>query len=182
MFTPFHGLRNRGGGAGGCSPPVFAKFLQNLPFLPQILTFLCLQPPHVPVSHRTFKFTPPFLPLTDHINNLVNNGHWPIEHGSANIIPAHKKMSATNKGSYRPISVLLPVSNIFERLLCIELSLFMKDKFLPLLCGFRKNYNTQHTFIHLIEQFKHCLDNSRVIAAVLIWTSTRHMIVYPMTF
>ena len=35
---------------GGCSPPVFAKFLQNLPFLPQILAFLCLQPPHVPVS------------------------------------------------------------------------------------------------------------------------------------
>ena len=47
-------------GWGGCSPPpVFAKFLQNLPFLPQILAFLCLQPSHVPVSLRTFKFTPP---------------------------------------------------------------------------------------------------------------------------
>ena len=44
---------------GGCSPPVLAKFLQNLPFLPQILAFLCLQPPHVPVSPCTFKFTPP---------------------------------------------------------------------------------------------------------------------------
>ena len=48
-----------GGGGGGCSPPVFAKFLQNLPFLPQALAFLCLQPPHVPVSPCTFKFTPP---------------------------------------------------------------------------------------------------------------------------
>ena len=34
----------------GWGGPVFAKFLQNLPFLPQILAFLCLQPPHVPVS------------------------------------------------------------------------------------------------------------------------------------
>ena len=49
------------GGMGGCSPPVFATFLQNLPFLPQILAFLCLQPPHVPVSPRTLKFTPPSL-------------------------------------------------------------------------------------------------------------------------
>ena len=50
-------------------------------------------------------------------------------HGSANINPAHKNMSSTNKQNYRPISVLRPVSKIFERLLCIELSLFMKDKF-----------------------------------------------------
>ena len=49
-----------GGGLGwAVAPPVFAKFVQNLPFLPQILAFLCLQPPHVPVSPRTFKFTPP---------------------------------------------------------------------------------------------------------------------------
>ena len=43
------------GGGGGR----FCQFFQNLPFLPQILAFLCLQPPHVPVSSRTFKFTPP---------------------------------------------------------------------------------------------------------------------------
>ena len=36
-----------GGGAGGggaVAPSVFAKFLQNHPFLPQILAFLCLHP------------------------------------------------------------------------------------------------------------------------------------------
>ena len=87
--------------------------------------------------------------------------------GSANITPAHKKMSATNTENYRPISVLPRVYKIFDALLCIELSLFMKDKFSPLPCSFRKNYNTQHALIHLIERFKHCLDNSGVIAAVL---------------
>ena len=53
-----HGWRSWGA-VGAVAPPVFAKFLQNLPFLPQILAFLCLQPPHVPVSPCTFKFTPP---------------------------------------------------------------------------------------------------------------------------
>ena len=52
------------GGLGGCSPPGFAKFSQNLPFLPQILAFLCLQSPHVPVSPHTFKFTPPSMEWT----------------------------------------------------------------------------------------------------------------------
>ena len=67
--------------------------------------------------------------LADLINNIVNDGHRPIELGSANIIPAHKKMSATNQENYHPITVPPPASKIFERLLCIELSLFMKDKF-----------------------------------------------------
>ena len=57
------------GGLGGCSPPVFAKFSQNLPFLPQILAFLCPQPPHVPVSPRAFKFTPPSV-------TVLPNGPW----------------------------------------------------------------------------------------------------------
>ena len=63
-----------GGGAGGAvAPPVFAKFLQNLPFLPQILAFLCLQPPHVPVSPRTFKFTPPsmWISLSDRSKDFL---------------------------------------------------------------------------------------------------------------
>ena len=81
----------------------------------------------------TYAYPPPPPPLTDLINNIVNDCHWQIELGSANITPAHKNMSATNKENYRPISFLPPVSKIFERLLCIELSLFKKDKLSPLL-------------------------------------------------
>ena len=44
--------------AVGFSPPFFANFLKNLPFLPQSLAILCLQPPHFLVSTHTFKFTP----------------------------------------------------------------------------------------------------------------------------
>ena len=79
-----------------------------------------------------------------------------------------RKCLQPNKENYRPISVFPPVSKIFDRLLCNKLSLFTKDKFSPLLCGFRKNYSTQHALILPIERFKHCLHNSGVIAAVLI--------------
>ena len=55
-------LMDGGAGRSGCSPSVLPNFCKA-PFLPQILAFLCLQPPHVPVSPRTFKFPPPFLIL-----------------------------------------------------------------------------------------------------------------------
>ena len=93
-------------------------------------------------------------PLTDLINNIVNDRNWPFELGSANITPAHKKMSTTDKGNYCPISVLPLISKIFEKLLYEQLSDFMKDKLSPFLCGFRKQHSTQHALICIIEKWK----------------------------
>ena len=42
------------GVAGVASPPVFVKFVQNLPFLPQIVAFLCLQPPHFQIHSAVY--------------------------------------------------------------------------------------------------------------------------------
>ena len=69
------------------------------------------------------------IPLTDQLNNIVSDCHWPIELGSANITPAHKKEPTTDKGNYHPISVLPPVSKVYEKLLCDELLDHIKDKF-----------------------------------------------------
>ena len=52
---------------------------------------------------------------------------------------------------------------VFEKLLCDELLDYIKDKFSPLLCGFRKQFSTQ-----LIEQWKRCLDKLGVIVGVLM--------------
>ena len=93
--------------------------------------------------------------LTDLINCIVDDGIWPIDLGSAEIIPALKKKSTeTLKQSYRPISVLPSVSKIFEKLLCDDLQAFMKDKLSPLLCGYRKQFSTQHALLRLIEKWK----------------------------
>ena len=49
--------------------------------------------------------------------DIVNDCHWPIELSSVNITPAHKKESTADKGNYRPINVLPPVSKGFEKFL-----------------------------------------------------------------
>ena len=40
----------------------------------------------------------------------------------------------------------------------------MSDK----LSAYRKNYSTQHVLLHLIENWRHCLDENKVIGAVLM--------------
>ena len=57
------------------------------------------------------------------------------------------KESTKDKGNYHPISVLPPVSKVFEKLLCDELLDYVKDKFSPLFCGFRKLFSTQHASV-----------------------------------
>ena len=108
------------------------------------------------------------IPLTDLINNIVNDQNWPVELGSANITPAHKKMSTTDKRNYRPISVLPSISKIFEKLLYEQLPDFMKDKLSPFLCGSRKQHSTQHALIRIVEKWKKCIDDSGTIVAVLM--------------
>ena len=72
------------------------------------------------------------------------------------------------KQSYRLISVLPSVSKIFEKLLCEDLQAFMKDKLSPLLCGYRKQFSTQHALLCLIETWKKCLDMNGTTATVLM--------------
>ena len=43
---------------------------------------------------------------------------------------------------------------------------YIKDKFSPLLCGFRKQFSTQHALIRLIERWKRCLDKSGAIVGI----------------
>ena len=106
--------------------------------------------------------------LTDLLNNAINDCHWPLELGSAVITPAHKMSSTTAKENYRPISVLPSVSKIFEKLLYDQLIEYMNDKLSPFLCGFRKQYSTQHALIRMLERWKHYLDDSGVVMAVLM--------------
>ena len=86
----------------------------------------------------------------------------------ADIIPSFKKGSSTDKGNYRPISLLPVVSKVFERLLANQLTLFMETKFSKLLCGFRKAHSTQHSILNLLRNWQNCIANKSKVGAILI--------------
>ena len=79
-----------------------------------------------------------------------------------------KKEDPLDKTNYRPISILPTVSNIFERMLFNQLQRFTNKLLLPLLCGFRKGYNTQYVLINLLQKWQKCLDASDGIVGTLL--------------
>ena len=68
--------------------------------------------------------------------------------------------------NYRPITVLSILSNIFERVLANQLSIFFQDKFSDFLSAYRKNYSCQSTLLRIVEDIKLALDNKESSAII----------------
>ena len=55
----------------------------------------------------------------------VNSSNFPSALKHADITPGHKKDETTQKGNYRPVSILPTVSKIFERNMYNEIDIYM---------------------------------------------------------
>ena len=82
------------------------------------------------------------LELTILINNCLMKGVFPDDLKLADITPKFKKEDILNKENYRPVSILPHLSKVFfiKRILYKQINSFMKNKFSPYFCGFRKNH------------------------------------------
>ena len=63
--------------------------------------------------------------LTECVNFTLKNGKFPGSLKNANITPVHEKDDPTDKVNYRPVSVLLLLSKIFERVVYNQLGEYM---------------------------------------------------------
>ena len=86
----------------------------------------------------------------------------------ASVTPMCKKDDKLLKTNYRPISVLNVLSKVFERFLLNQMLLFIENVTSSILCAYRSKYSTQHVFLRLIEQWRTCLGNDRLVGAVLM--------------
>ena len=81
--------------------------------------------------------------------------------------PVYEAGDSTCKENFRPVSVLFPLSKIFERLMYSQMLPSIRPKLSNLLSGFREGYSTQHALLRLVETCKKCLDSDGVIGMVL---------------
>ena len=82
--------------------------------------------------------------------------------------PVFKKEDASLLKNYRPVSILLAVSKIYERIMQKQ-SLEYIDKHLsPHLCGYRKGYSTQTALISMPVKWKLSIDNKGFAGRVLM--------------
>ena len=85
-------------------------------------------------------------------NDAVLNREFPATLKMAEITPAHKKDETALKENYRPISILPPISKIFERIMYDHIYEYMGTKLLQYLCGFRKGYSMQYCLIVMLDK------------------------------
>ena len=81
--------------------------------------------------------------------------------------PIFKQDSRNQKENYRPISIPLIISKIFEKLICRQLSNHFDNILSKFQCGFRKGYNLQHCLLLMIDKWKKAVDNNKVFGALL---------------
>ena len=76
--------------------------------------------------------------VTEIYNDASSKSNFPNSLKFADITPAHKKDDRTKKDNYRNVSILPPISKIFERNMFDQIEIYI-DKYLsPFLSGFRK--------------------------------------------
>ena len=107
-------------------------------------------------------------PLTDCFNNCINEGRFPNELKLADVSPILKPGISTDKTNYRPISVLVTISKVFERIMGDQLNAHFENILCDQLCGFRKSRNTQNSIFYLVEKIRKCLDKHGFAGAILM--------------
>ena len=106
--------------------------------------------------------------MTQIINMSIDNNCYPDDLKLTEVGPVVKKKDDLGKENHRPVNVLSHVSKVFERIMDQQIEDFMKDKLSNLLTGFRKNHNTQHCLMSMLERWKKTLHKGGYICAIFM--------------
>ena len=98
----------------------------------------------------------------------------------ANVTPVHKKGSQSEKGNYRPVSILPNLSKVFERCIYKQIYEYFENILSKYQCGFRKGHSAQHCLIALLEKWRKSIDRGSEFGILL--TDLRLLIAYYMIY
>ena len=108
--------------------------------------------------------------IAPYIAKLVNNsfikGVFPGDLKLAEVSSLFKTKDALNKMNYRPVSILIALSKVYEKAMSLQISDYFSNIFSALLSAFRKGYSCQSTLLNMIENFKCALDRGEYIACI----------------
>ena len=92
------------------------------------------------------------LPLTIIINKSLQEGHFPSRMKTAEVVPLHKGKERSNKNNYRPISLLLTISKILEKIVYTHTYTFMEktNQFYEGQYGFRTKHSRENVVQNLL--------------------------------
>ena len=108
-------------------------------------------------------------PLAEVWNSeLIRNKTFSGKLKLGDITPVFKSLQNTNKKNYRPITVLVVVSKIFEKIMDKQTNDYIEKFLSKYLCGYRKEYNCQIAMVSMVERMKMSRDKREYSGAVLM--------------
>ena len=109
-------------------------------------------------------------PLTIIINQMLNTGIFPKQLKISKVVPIYKANDLKLLTNYRPITLLPPISNIFEYAILEQLSnYFLRNKlFAPQQFGFRAKHSTELAALNLVDYLTYKLDAGQIPANIKI--------------
>ena len=100
-------------------------------------------------------------------NNAIETSTFLEQPKYADVKPIFKKDSRTDKKNYRPISILLNVSKMYERCINKQLEEYFQVLLSKYQCGFRKDYSVINALLPMIEKWRKSLDAGGAFGALL---------------
>lgn len=100
-----------------------------------------------------------FQVYTNCINQSIVSEKFPVFVESANIFLVYNSKDSFDKANYSSVSILLPLSKIYERLIFCQLSRDTNNFLSKVLCGLRKVHSIQHALFRLLHSWSRELDN-----------------------
>ena len=82
------------------------------------------------------------------------------------INPVFKEDNETDKLNYRPVTVLLCLNNIFERLLSIQLQAFYQGLLSDCISAYRRHHSCETSLLRLTEDWKASRDRKELVDVV----------------
>ena len=108
-------------------------------------------------------------PLADIWNTeLIKNQTFSAKLKLGDITPIFKTLQNTMKKNYRPITVLIVVSKMFERIMDKQTNEYMEKFLSKYLCGYRRNYSCQTAMVPMIENWKMARDKGEHAGGVMM--------------
>ena len=109
-------------------------------------------------------------PLHHIICLAIMQSKFPSSWKYSKVIPLHKKESKLEKKNYRPVTILSPLSKIFERIIYDQMyNYFSRNRILNKnLHGFRSNRSTQTALLTMYDRWATAASNGQMSGVVLI--------------
>ena len=122
----------------------------------------------IPVKLLKIGSAPLAPPICTLVNLMFMESCFPDILKYAEVAASFKRLDNLDKENYRPVSVLMALSKVFEKVSCVQMSSYFEFIFSKFLSGFRPTYSCQTILLKMIEDWKKCIDTSKMVGTISV--------------